>query len=356
MDSDECLFFRILKLTETAGLDCLIRRDNHAIWDQAFGALSYAPVSYSSSSIDYQIEYQRGCGGDWYEISIILIHDARPCGIWPLSLSIKTNEWEISSHGLSILPPIFIDEFSETSRKTIVKQCINYVEQLCDEFNIKKWVTIESFSGDSKLSLTEWHHQLMMRGAKPVLQHELFVDLSLDMGTIKSKIRKSYKSLISAGVNIWHVETLCEENAKIWGDYRQLHFNVSGRVTRSPGTWDLQHQAIAQGNAFLIFLRDELGVMVGGGYFNITQSEGVYGVGAYDRSLFDKPLGHVVQYRAIEEMKRRGLRWYKIGFRPYLADFPTEKELSIADFKQGFATDLFPQITLHNTRHDKRSI
>jgi lipid II:glycine glycyltransferase (peptidoglycan interpeptide bridge formation enzyme) len=57
------------------------------------------------------------------------------------------------------------------------------------------------------------------------------------------------------------------------------------------------------------------------------------------------PLGHVVQYRAIEEMKKRGIRWYRIGERVYQG---TEKELHIADFKHGFASHVFPRFQMEH--------
>ena len=73
-----------------------------------------------------------------------------------------------------------------------------------------------------------------------------------------------------------------------------------------------------------------------------------HAVAAYDRTLFDKPLGHVVQYRAIEEMKKRNISWYKIGVRPYGSDNPkpTEKEISIGEFKAGFSSHCFPHYRL----------
>lgn len=98
--------------------------------------------------------------------------------------------------------------------------------------------------------------------------------------------------------------------------------------------------------------------MVGGGLFSFTSDEGLYVVGAYDRSLFDKPLGHVVQYRAIEELKKRDVKWYKIGTRPYSsnAPTPTDKEISIAKFKQGFASHVFPYYFLtHKVIYDENS-
>ena len=60
-------------------------------------------------------------------------------------------------------------------------------------------------------------------------------------------------------------------------------------------------------------------------------------------------LGHVVQYKAIEEMKVRGLRCYKIGLRCYPQDDGvTEKDITISEFKQGFSTHLFPQFVLQH--------
>ena len=81
---------------------------------------------------------------------------------------------------------------------------------------------------------------------------------------------------------------------------------------------------------------------VGGGLFACTRDEAAYSVAAYDRELFDKPLGHVVQFTAIKALKERGIRWYRIGARPFVGDAPapSEKELAIADFKHGFASHL----------------
>ena len=65
-------------------------------------------------------------------------------------------------------------------------------------------------------------------------------------------------------------------------------------------------------------------------------------MGVYTRELFDKPLGHAVQMKAIETFKKNGLKWYEIGQKHLKIDkIPaTEKELSISHFKEGFATHI----------------
>jgi lipid II:glycine glycyltransferase (peptidoglycan interpeptide bridge formation enzyme) len=88
--------------------------------------------------------------------------------------------------------------------------------------------------------------------------------------------------------------------------------------------------------------------MIGGGFFICSRDESVYMVGAYDRSYFDKPVGHVIQFHAIKEMQNRGLVWYNIGERIFANDepAPSVKEISISKFKSGFSTHVFPTYLL----------
>ena len=335
----------VADLVAALGPRMVRRREQPALWSQTLDECAYIPVAYLHGAIEYQMAYQSGHGGEWWDMSLVLIHDLRPCGVWPLTFSIKDGAPAVTSYGGPVLPPLFVDGFLEKSRKSLVKDCLDVLEQLCRAGGVSTCESAESFHGPSATGVSDWHDQLMRRGALALLRHEMFVDLSLSLQELKSRFRKSYKSLVTSGTRMWQVHVTAGADPAVWNDFRELHRSVSGRVTRSAESWELQHQAIAAGQAFLVSLRDERGLLVGGGLFECTRDEGQYSVGAYDRDLFDKPLGHVVQYRAIEEMKARGLRWYKIGLRPYATDVPspTEKELSIAEFKQGFAPVLLPR-------------
>jgi len=338
--------FDVLNIILKADIDCIYRKDNLVDWNKALYRLPYIPVAYSNASIDFHLAYQFGQGGQWLDISLILKHDKQLCGVWPLSFSLKDKVFCISSHGLPILPPLLVKNLSEKSRKTVIKKCLELLKVLCTLNNIPQWKSAESFAGQAEKGLSQWHIQAMTKAAKADLRHEIFVDLSLEKELIKASFRKSYKSLISAGQRIWDVGVLANEDPEIWSEFHELYVYVAGRETRSTASWNVHYQAITKGDAFLVYLRNKNNDMVGGGFFNITRDEGVYGVGAYDRTLFDKPLGHVVQYRAIEEMKFRGLCWYKVGAMVYSSESSTQKELSIAHFKKGFATHFFPQYLL----------
>jgi FemAB family protein len=329
------------------GIQAVFRQVNSMGWDETLTRLDFIPVDYSQSEIDYQLVYLQGSGVVCQDISLILYHDNRPCGIWPLCHALHDGQAVLSSYLNRMLPPLFVSGLADKSKKSITKKCINLVELMCKKWRIEKWQSAESYIGE--VGFSDWHEQSLQRGASASLRHELFVDLTLDMANIKAKFRKSYKSLIPEGMRIWKVGVLSEASPELWDSFRMLHLKVSGRATRTIETWDLQHQTIASGQAFLIYLHNVEGEMVGGGYFSVTRDQGAYNVGAYDRTLFAQPVGHVIQYLAIEEMKVRGLRWYKIGQRYYAQeDGVTEKQVTISEFMQGFNSHLLPKYILQH--------
>lgn len=323
------------------------RQPGNAEWEGTAARAAYLPVDYSSAMMDYQLCYWNGNAKPTSDLSLVLHHDNRPCALWPLSVSHgEEGELRIGSSGGALRPPLFIAELAAKTVKSMTTKSLAALNRFCLDNGISGWESAESFIDASGLS--DWHDKAMQQGGTATLRHELFIDLTRSMAEIKAGFRKSYKALITSGGKLWNVHLLAQADAALWEEFRCLHLSVAGRATRSLDSWEAQHQAIAAGGAFFVYLRDETGRMVGGGLFHVTRDECEYAVGAYDRNLFDKPLGHVVQYHAIEEMKRRNIRWYKLGPRFYPADVPhpTQKELSIADFKQGFASHIFARFDI----------
>lgn len=337
----------VLDALRCAGVSARLRTSHSDLWAQTCARLEYFPVDYSSAIIDYQLAYWSGNGRPAIDVSVILEYDNRPCAVWPLSILDDGERGGcICSNGGPIIPPLFVAGIARKSIKTMIGACIEAVRHLCQVLGQSTFESAEAYVGEPGMS--EWHDQLMFCGANSALHHDLFVDLSPSIEEIKSRFRRRYKSFVNAGNKLWNVEVIRQEDSSQWEEFHQLHIAVAGRVTRSEESWRIQHEAVASGDAFFVRLRDVSRRMVGAGLFYLTRDEGLYAVGAYDRALFDKPLGHVVQYRAIEEMKRRGVRWYKLGIRSYPADLPapSEKEITISNFKQGFSSHIFPRYSL----------
>lgn len=315
--------------------------EDRSNWCNVADRIDYLPVAYSRAMTDYQLAYWRGSGLELLDNSLVLYQDKSACAIWPLSVSIA-GFVRIGSNGDAVLPPLFIAGLTANVKKKLLQSCLEFIDTLGRKLGVRQWQSVDAFCNQAGIS--EWQHLALCRGATANFSHELFIDLNPPLAEIKSGFRKSYRPLVSLGAKLWQIEVLDRRDDQVWDEFKNLHREVAGKVTRSDDSWRLQHEAVVYGDAFLVYLRDGAERMVGGGFFHSTRDEGVYAVAAYDRELFDKPLGHAVQYRAIEEMKNRGVRWYKIGARPYPGDQPppSEKELRIAEFKQGFASHILP--------------
>ena len=336
----------VTELAAAHGIEISLMCECQDAWRTVLAEASYAPVMYSANSIEYQWAYQQGHGGVWRDLSVVINWNNKPVAVWPLSVSEMDGKSALSSHGLPVHPPLFVGSCPDLSRKRIVKNCLDLAHTFAVKAGVTSWESTESFS--DSVGLSEWHIASMAQGAICAITHDLFVDLRLGMEKIKSGFRKSYKSLVTSGMRHWTVGVLDDADETVWDRFRDLHISVAGRKTRSEESWAIHHNDIAEKRAFLAYLLNSDGEMEGGGFFNFTHDEGLYAVAAYRRELFDKPLGHIVQYRAIEELKRRGVRWYKLGVRPYSSEIPvpSAKEVSIGEFKQGFASHMFPRYKL----------
>lgn len=335
-------------LLDACGIEAKLRRESPDDWLAVGHRLAYFPVVYSNAMVDYQIAYWHGNAGPVEDVSLIIVHDNRQCGIWPLSIARAADGLRLGSNGAILIPPLFAKGTATKTIKAITKACLEFVDRFAVWSGRLTWESLEEYSG--RFPMSEWHDQSLRAGGVSRLDHTMYVDLSLELPEIKSRFRKSFKSLITTGYKLWSVAVLNSADPQVWEDFRTLHRLAAGRTTRSDQSWQLQYQSILDGDGFLVYLRNSEGKMVGGAFFNLTRDEGYYSVGAYERALFDKPIGHVIQYHAISEMQRLGLRWYRIGSRPYTKTLPapTAKQMSIADFKQGFSTDLFPAYRVHH--------
>lgn len=336
----------LLQLAAELGLHANLRLAAAGEWEQVLQHAAYVPVAYSPSMIDYQNAYYSGQGTAWQDCSLVLFNDRQPCAVWPLSLSGDGLSGRLTSSGEAVLGPLFSQRLSAKTVKSLSAACQELLALAVARLGCD--CSMQEIFQNS-LGLSEWYQRAVQVVMPQTVRHDLFVDLRPELSVIRGAFRKSYKPLISSGEKLWQVGICREADAAIWEEFRLLHLAVAGRATRSLQSWDAQLQAIAVGAAFLVYLREPEGRMVGAGLFHITRDEGLYAVAAYDRNLFDKPLGHVVQYHAILEMKRRQLSWYRLGARCYGTDHPapSAKELSIAEFKQGFASHVFARIELH---------
>lgn len=338
------------------GIDAELVTDS-ALWGEILNRCLYVTVDYTWTSLQYQSAYMRCFTDEMIDLSVSLKKGKdHVLGIWPIGLKRTEGQYTFVTNQGPVLPPKLVEGLTEKQRRSVFAGCITAIKAMyrklgeIDSVN-EKWDTryslIESDEDNGKMT---WYQTCMEDGAVAEIVTDLYADLRLDEETLHQKLRKSYRSLINEGERIWSVSLHTSISDEEFDELRLKHAEVSGRITRSLETWELQKEAVNQGASFLIYLRDTSNKLVGGAIFSTTRDEGTYDVGVYDRELFDKPIGHVIQWHAIRYMKSLGVKWYQIGPRFYKGDYikPTEKQISIAYYKEGFATNVFPRIIMRN--------
>jgi hypothetical protein len=177
------------------------------------------------------------------DISLVLTHDNRPCGIWPLSAtSDHKGNWRIGSNGGLVIPPLFASDLPRKAIKSVTASCLEFLDGVCHLNGQSDTAIVEAYAGIEGLSV--WHDRLIQAGARVVLRHDLFLDLSPSIAEIKSRLRKSYKSLITSGGKLWKVKLVTAADSALWEEFRLLHYAIAGRVTRSEESWRFQHDAV----------------------------------------------------------------------------------------------------------------
>lgn len=337
------------KILIESGLDAQIRHHKKEDWNRVIKQSKFVPTVYAWDFLNYNSAYFQSFSESSSDISLIIYHDKIPCAVWPIAFDPSDKEplkTVNKLYGGIVVPPIFIDNFQKKSQRVIVKSCIRFLNNMLKLSHGDCWRTNElSIEG----SMGQWHQIALEMGAiLDRVNYDMYMDLSMSINEIRSSIRKSFRPLISSGLKNWHVTVMDEYCDDTWNNFRALHKKVAGRITRPIETWNIQHEAIKSGNAFLVYVSNTDGNMVGGGYFDMSEHECNYSVGSYDKDFSDEPLGHMVQYQAILTAKEKGRKMLYVGDRLYRENLPqvTQKRSQISYFQQGFSNKIYPRIGL----------
>lgn len=314
-------------------------------WQEVLNKCSLYPTEYDPFILGYFDVRHTDEQDEYANMSTVIFLDGNAIAVWPLVIKGKEGARVLGSNGGDLIAPLHIDSISSKVLKKLNAACFEVVQGLGARLRISQLKTrVFNFGGGA----SDWHRLWLAEGACNEPQFMLYVDLDQSLESIKSNFRKSYRPLVTKGLRQWQVELISAENDETFAEFKALHVHESGRQTRSDGTWQAQYQAIKDGSAFLVALRESDGKFVGGGLFYFNRTMALYAVGAYERALFKEPLGHVVQYKAMEYLLSQNVKLYCIGHRPYAQDAlePTTKEMSIGQFKEGFATDMYTNFNL----------
>jgi FemAB family protein len=306
-------------------------------WQEILKNPSRTPsIPHLFSTVKYFVAYFSD--NDALNLSLVLYEKQEAVGIMPLMAHKDgSNNWILSSNGTDIIEPIFKKSLGKKSIKKFETKILNLIFDLSKQLKIKKcrFVNMQLFN------LSDWYTNLLELADATFTGHFLFIDLSLSIEEIKSRIRKSVKPLVNKELKVWNIQVHEKPSNELFDSFRLLHKSVVGRSTRPIESWNMQKEQIKCNQSFLVTASDDENCLVGAGLFSYSKNLAEYMSGVYNRQL-KISCSHAVQMKAIETLKEKGLKWYELGQKYLTIDKnkspATKKELSIVHFKEAFAT------------------
>lgn len=311
------------------------KADKEAEWDRLAAEMAYLPFEYMGRMVAYYIMTMAQEAEAYHDHSLVMYYKEEPVAIWPLWAMKHAEGWQLLNHGyVKVFPPLIIPSVSDKIVRKITQWCIQKTHALSSEYGLNEWHGSD-YIRDETLPL--WHRLLMEQGAVASIRHTMMIDLSKPLSEVKSGFRKSFKSLVGKLPEGWRIEVIDSPSEDHIDIFRQFHTQVAGKETRDKASWELHRQICCDGHGFVIFLYHQE-MLIGASMYFYTKQEGFYGVGAYERLMFDQPIGHVMQMEAMKQLQERGVTTYRIGDRFYPGDTPapSQKQIDISFFKEGF--------------------
>ena len=341
------------------------RSSNFNAWDKVLSQVDYLPIDYTQEILKYRFKFLQETNKEVIDLSMIIYQRNKPSAVWPVSLTFNKH-YEISCFGRELKEPIFIKQLSNSDKKSIIKKCFSFLKNISNFLKIKKIITSSLLKSKS---LDFWGENCLSLSSKNNIKYNLFLDLTKNKDEILSFFRPVYRNYFNSWkkkkYETYSPKILKTDDKEIWNKFKTLHKNETGRVTRSNETWDIHYENIQKNKAFLSYISHKnTNELLGGAYFSISKDESYYGVGKYSQKYKKEkiPLGHLIQFSAIEEMISRKIKMYKIGlFHTQIVTNIgleqgesdkkklSEKEKSISYFAKGFASDIFPEIVFTNS-------
>ncbi|MBM09929.1 MAG: hypothetical protein CMF69_10220 [Magnetovibrio sp.] len=202
--------------------------------------------------------------------------------------------------------------------------------------------TIRILGNNNGFSLGNIDNACIEWGARPKTHIHGIIDLTLESKSIRTNLRSSFRSLINWGERNIRTIYINAENPdrSRFEEYPSLHAKVSGRTVYDNQYWEVLWNEVTSGRGELSIGYLEDGTVATGTVVIDANKTAYYTSGAYDRELFDKPLGHFAVYNSILRASARSMKIYDLG-EIFPKGSATEKQVKIGFFKKGFTSTFF---------------
>ena len=327
-----------------------LTKDKYAEWNKFCLESDDAWFRHTTDFIDYRSNLRPA--SESQSMSFLVKDDHDVLCACPLILEKKEFNHEMIkefSFGGDYCPaPAFKNGLKEARKEEILKLVFSQIDEQAGEHDVKRGsFEINSLCHNFIESETLPYNYLMKYGFYDNSINTQIINLSLSDDELRRSIRKGHKYDINRGRKTYEIAVFDHSNIdrETFDNYRLLHHKAAGRITRPLITFDMMFNWIKKDSAFLVgllynqkYIAFSLFIMFKHGAF--------YGSSADDPDVqVNVPMAHIIQWKAIEMLKEKKIKYYEIGgqqFGNQFYDCPSYKEQSISFFKRGFGGNTVP--------------
>ena len=317
--------------------------DRYAEWDEFCLQSPDAWFWHTSQWLEYTLHYRPELQP--HSHSFFCLHAGSVAAACPLILETYNREGEsvreFSYGGDSVPSPALADTLSEQTKKRVRKRAFTYCDELARELNVARASFRMSPLATSFCDATiPKSNPLLKFGFSDVSLTTQVVELVSDEQQLLQGMRKGHRADITRAEKLLQATILDKDGvtSEAFDRYRLLHQKAAGRVTRPLATFQMMYDWIRDGLAILSVASLQ-GKDVGFALVSVYKGGAYYSSSCEDPEHNNLPIGHILQWRALQWLKRHSVRRYEIGLQFYSSQphaIVSEKESKISFFKRGF--------------------
>jgi Acetyltransferase (GNAT) domain len=314
-----------------------------AEWDQFCLQSPDAWFWHTSRWLEYTLHYRPELQPRSY--SFFCLHAGSVAAVCPLILETYNREAdpirEFSYGGDAGPAPGLANTLSERTKKKVLKRAFAYCDELARELNVARASFRMSPLATSFYDATiSGLNPLLKFGFSDISLTTQIIDLVADEKQLLQAMRKGHRADIIRSEKLLQAKVLDKDSitSEAFERYRMLHHKAAGRVTRPLVTFQMMYNWIRDGLAILS-VASLHGKDVGFALASVYKDGAYYSSSCEDPEHNDLPIGHILQWRALQWLKTHSVRRYEIGLQFYSSQphaIISQKESNISFFKRGF--------------------
>lgn len=317
-------------------------------WDEYAAMFPEATHLHAS----WRINYFNAISGPEKDRSFAVFEGETPVALCPLTVSpgVFAGRKFAEATAASCYPAII--RLPSAQRRRTVRAIYNLIDERLNKDDVKRVVlykhpvSLSFLKGDAEPSNIA---EAASYGYFCHIRNIIIVDLRKDEAGLIADMskyhRKHIRKTAKQGVVIKEYRGDVDGLQSLFTEFRAAHFKSAGRVTRPSASWDVMESLLRQNKATLFVASLETGPNISflfcGEFDKFGYGWSQVNIDEYEVEYCPR---HLLEWEAMMSYKRRGFSFYGLGFKydmPALDYVPTEKEITISQFKEKYGGKLY---------------